>query len=154
MPGCRHVLSVPCYRQAQYLADATLCSHKVEVRLPGCGHVLPSVACGQRGAVSRQQCSHACGALLPCEHACHSTCGRCFTLTSAAETAAAAAAGNEALMVEVGGARHPPCQQPCGRPLVCGHDCPSKCHAGSPHPGRRRVATLAHVMGLDGACTK
>lgn len=54
-------------------------------------------------------CRAPCPAILPCGHACVSTCGGCVR-------------------------GHPPCASICKKTLQCGHQCPVKCHGDQACP--------------------
>jgi hypothetical protein len=104
-------------------------------------------------------CSHACNALLPCEHPCTSSCGRCLEGWAAHELGFRSPAVPASLETEQRGStltvrlpsgdrvlRLPPpaewlhrkCTGACGRTLFCGHRCEGRCHQGSECPPCRK----------------
>ncbi|CAG9814752.1 unnamed protein product [Phaedon cochleariae] len=74
-----------------------------------CGHVIERIKCFEQGLpldvqVLLKYCSVPCLVTLQCEHKCGGTCGQCFQ-----------------------GRVHARCQERCGVPMVCNHECPIPC---------------------------
>lgn len=99
-------------------------------------------------------CTHSCKSLLPCEHPCSSTCGKCLQgwvcqqlqLGERALPNLATQQQGSSLTVELpsGTQRmqlpapdqcsHAECRLACGRTLFCGHSCEGRCHPRSQCP--------------------
>ena len=89
------------------------CLVTLKRKVPDCGHIV-TVTCSQDVKSPTFSCPTICGGILPCGHACGSTCGQCNKKDG------------EVIVTE-----HRPCKKPCGRAFgTCSHNCQRTCHLG------------------------
>lgn len=121
--GCGHPCSNLCFQPC-----STECKELVPYPKPtGCGHTI-LVPCHIKHALEpdslqlQELCKEPCQFLLePCEHPCRGTCGSCWQ-----------------------GQLHQPCQEPCGRVLVCNHSCKAPCAEICPPCKERCLEKCVH----------
>ncbi|CAG9814747.1 unnamed protein product [Phaedon cochleariae] len=113
------------------MACTVKCEEMVACRLQSpCGHVIETIKCFERPFLNAQvlpkYCSVPCLATLQCEHKCGGTCGQCFQ-----------------------GRVHARCQERCGVPMVCNHECPIPCREAC-----RPCEKKCTYKCIHGRCTK
>ncbi|KAK2142651.1 hypothetical protein LSH36_929g00077, partial [Paralvinella palmiformis] len=138
---CGHIQNIPCnkdndeYRCQADCSVRLLCGHKcrnkcsephtlycpqlVKKRLL-CGHdMLVKCHLDPENAL----CETKCSVQLECDHSCVGTCGKCME-----------------------GRLHLPCQAPCKKILICGHECKASCHQSCPPCSAKCENKCAHSI--------
>lgn len=196
--ACGHTIKVNCFRK--YLPEPILCTADCErplpcghkcpkrchqkcpekclepvynVRVPGCWHVLPIVACWKaRDPELLRKEPHKCDEKLgSCTHRCQDDCFQCFTKHAPTQAAASVAAPtissassshasslesekNEATRsAQMRKRGHLVCAEKCARPLPCSHVCQSQCGLPCPSCTLKCPLTCAHGK-CDHPCGK
>ena len=147
MPICKHLLTVPCYKDLTSLKCWAIC----QKQYPICGHKV-DMKCYK--TPEQSNCLHPCEKVLVCGHNCVKACGEICSINSCRkEVIVQLTCGHsvEAICREVWSdsvTGHAPyryelvktptnvfhvnpqpilCTMPCGNTLKCGHSCQNKC---------------------------